>query len=110
MAPQAVGTLSQFADGKPHRVVVGATNVAVVVVDGTVYALNDLCSHGAASLSEGDLYGCDLECPKHGAAFDVRTGEAKTPPATEAVDTYVVTLSDDSDPQIFISLNDGQGD
>tara|TARA_B100000902_G_scaffold315603_1_gene306690 strand:- start:1722 stop:2039 length:318 start_codon:yes stop_codon:yes gene_type:complete len=70
--------------------------VAVFNVEGEFFAINDLCSHADASLSEGEVYDCKVECPLHGAEFDLKTGEALTPPASKAVDCYKVTTDDDS--------------
>ncbi len=70
--------------------------VAVFNVEGEFFAINDLCSHADASLSEGEVYDCKVECPLHRAEFDLKTGEALTPPASKAVDCYKVTTDDDS--------------
>jgi 3-phenylpropionate/trans-cinnamate dioxygenase ferredoxin subunit len=56
------------------------------------YAIDDTCSHALASLSEGELAGYEIECPRHGARFDVRTGEALTLPATRSLQTYRVLV------------------
>ncbi len=76
--------------------------VAVFNVEGEFFAINDLCSHADASLSEGEVYDCKVECPLHGAEFDLKTGEALTPPASKAVDCYKVTTDDDS---IYIEVD-----
>ncbi len=68
-----------------------------------VYALDDTCSHAKASLGEGELCGYELECPRHGALFDVRTGEALTLPATKPVKTYPVAVEDG---KVFVELSD----
>lgn len=60
--------------------------------DGEVYALDDECSHGRASLGDGDVEGCAVECWKHGSQFDVRTGKPLNLPATVPVATYPVTI------------------
>lgn len=65
------------------------------------YAIDDICSHALASLSEGELMGYEIECPKHGAHFDIRTGEALTLPATKPVKTYRVVVEGD---EVFIDL------
>ena len=58
------------------------------------YALDDMCTHAEASLSEGEVYDCKIECPLHGAEFDIKTGQAVTPPATKDVKTYDVIEKD----------------
>ncbi|GIV18922.1 MAG: (2Fe-2S)-binding protein [Armatimonadota bacterium] len=65
------------------------------------YAIDDTCSHALASLSEGELTEYEIECPRHGAHFDIRTGEALTLPATKPVQTYNVLLDNG---EVFIEL------
>jgi 3-phenylpropionate/trans-cinnamate dioxygenase ferredoxin subunit len=70
--------------------------IAVFNVEGTLFAISDICTHAEASLSEGTVDGEIVECPLHGATFDLRTGEALTPPAVESVQTFpVVTQGDE---------------
>ena len=66
----------------------GGEQILLVNVGGNVYACDDICSHAFASLSEGDLSGEEVECPLHGSAFNVTTGEALTPPAFDSIKTY----------------------
>ena len=68
--------------------------LALFRVDGHIYALDDMCTHAEASLSEGEVYDCKIECPLHGAEFDIKTGQAVTPPATKDVKTYDVIEKD----------------
>ncbi len=82
---------------------VGATRVelsgtAVAVVrdeDGVIHAVEDTCTHGAVSLSEGEVEGCLIECWLHGSQFDLRTGIPRTPPATAALLVFPVRLDGD---------------
>jgi 3-phenylpropionate/trans-cinnamate dioxygenase ferredoxin component len=80
-----------LSEGKPLKVAVDGVAVCVVRVGNEVFAIDDTCSHSDASLSEGDVSGFKIECWLHGAEFDLRTGEALTPPATSAVAKYDVT-------------------
>lgn len=59
-------------------------------VDGTLYAVENLCSHAQVPLDEGELRGCEIECIFHGATFDVRTGEPMAPPAMRPIRTFQV--------------------
>ena len=61
------------------------------------YVIVDRCSHADESLSEGDLWvdECEIECPKHGSTFDLRTGEPQALPATEPVPVYAVRVDGD---------------
>ncbi len=85
----AAGTASRF-DVEGHR-------LCVVNVEGTFYVIGDECSHEDYSLSEGDVWPdeCEIECPKHGSTFDLRTGEAQTLPATKPVPVYDVRVDGD---------------
>jgi 3-phenylpropionate/trans-cinnamate dioxygenase ferredoxin subunit len=83
--------------------VTGDTSVALFSVDGEVFAVSDRCSHAEASLSEGDVFGCEVECPRHGAAFNVSTGEPLTLPATVPLATYDVRVEDGA-----VSINVGE--
>ena len=64
--------------------------MALFLVDGGLFALGDRCSHAEASLSEGEVFGTEVECPRHGSAFDLSTGEPLALPATKPVPTYRV--------------------
>jgi len=79
-----------LVDGKPIAIVVDGTPVCVVKVADEVFAVADTCTHSDASLSEGEVTGNKIECWLHGAEFDLRTGEALTPPATQALKTFNV--------------------
>ena len=68
--------------------------IAIVNCNDAYYAIDDLCSHAEANLSDGEVYDCKVECPLHGAEFDLTTGEAVTLPATKPVNTYPVSIED----------------
>ena len=72
-------------------------DVGVFNIDGTLYAIEDRCSHDDGPLAEGavDPVACTIECPRHGAKFDLRTGRPLTLPAYEPVDTFPVRIDDD---------------
>lgn len=79
-----------LVEGKPVAIEVDGTPVCVVKVAGEVFAVADTCTHSEASLSEGEVTGNKIECWLHGAEFDLKTGKALTPPATEALKTFNV--------------------
>jgi 3-phenylpropionate/trans-cinnamate dioxygenase ferredoxin subunit len=58
------------------------------------FALQDLCSHAAVALSEGEVAECQIECYLHGSRFDLRTGKPTNLPATEPVATFPVEIRD----------------
>ena len=72
----------------------GEVAIAVFNADGEFYAIDDTCSHQDASLSEGWLEGCFVECPLHAASFDLRTGVPTCLPAKKPVRTYPVVVED----------------
>ena len=80
----------ELTPGKPKRIEVDGVGVCVARIGDEVFAIGDLCSHADASLAEGDITEYRIECWLHGAEFDMRTGEALTPPAVTAVATYGV--------------------
>ena len=80
-----------LVEGKPVAIEVDGTPVCVVKVADEVFAVADTCTHSEASLSEGEVTGNKIECWLHGAEFDLKTGKALTPPATESLKTFIVT-------------------
>jgi 3-phenylpropionate/trans-cinnamate dioxygenase ferredoxin subunit len=79
--------------------------------DGDFYAIDDLCTHGEVSLSEGEVQGCYVECWAHGSRFDVRTGQPEELPAIFPVKTYPVridgerVLVDVDNPKVSVKEN-----
>jgi 3-phenylpropionate/trans-cinnamate dioxygenase ferredoxin subunit len=93
MALQRVCRIYELGPGDVRRI--DNPPIAVFNVEGALFAISDICTHAEASLSEGHVDGQTIECPLHGACFDLRTGEALTPPAIEPVRTFAVVLQDD---------------
>lgn len=87
---------SQLVQNKPVRLEKNGKSVCVARIGEEVFAIDDTCTHGQASLSEGEITGFRIECWLHGAEFDLRTGEVITLPATQAVKTYQVNVVADS--------------
>ncbi len=87
-----VVAVEALADRKPHRVVIDETAIAIVSIDGEIFAIGDRCSHADVSLSEGEVEGCSLECWLHGSAFDLRTGAPLTLPAIEPVPVFATRV------------------
>ena len=88
--------LSQLEQGKPVKVEKDGKTICVARVGDEVFAVDDTCSHSDASLAEGDVTDFKIECWLHGAEFDLRTGEALTPPAVAPLHTYGVHVDGDS--------------
>ncbi len=69
--------------------------IAIFHVDGAYYAMDDVCTHDGGPLAEGLLENHVIECPRHGARFDIRTGAVLAMPATAPVPTYDVRVTGD---------------
>ena len=80
------------AVGTALKVEKDGLTVAVFNVDGEFYVLDDQCTHGPGSLSEGYIAGDVVECNFHNGQFNIRTGEVVSPPCMVAVKTYPVTV------------------
>jgi len=87
---------STLADGKPLKISLGDKDICVARIGNEVFAVADICTHSEASLSEGDISNYKIECWLHGAEFDLRTGDALTPPAVEALETFEVRRDGDT--------------
>jgi 3-phenylpropionate/trans-cinnamate dioxygenase ferredoxin subunit len=98
-----VGALDSLPSETGIRVTVGDERIAMFRIGEDVYAIGDRCSHAEASLSEGELFGTEIECPRHGSEFDVRSGEPRSLPATAPVPTYEVSVEDGT---VFLVLED----
>ena len=90
-----VASVSDIGPGDMKVVEVGGEQVLLVNVDGTIHGCDDVCTHSYASLSEGDLDGAEIQCPLHGALFNVVTGEVITPPAEDALRSFEIRIEGD---------------
>ena len=105
MSATPVCAFDELADSTARRFDIEGVAVAVVRIGDDVYAIGDVCSHANVSLSDGEVW-CDereLECPKHGSAFHLETGEPSTLPATQPVAVYAASVVDG---QIVIGLEE----
>jgi 3-phenylpropionate/trans-cinnamate dioxygenase ferredoxin subunit len=66
--------------------------VKVIIPRGEFYAIDDVCTHDGGPLDQGEIFDDQIECPRHGARFDVRTGKALTLPAIFPIKTYPVKV------------------
>jgi nitrite reductase/ring-hydroxylating ferredoxin subunit len=92
----AVSKVADLPPGHMTWVAVDRERVLLVNVDGTFYALSDVCGHQRAPLSRGKLEGHVVECPLHFARFDVRTGKLLHGPVAEDVPVYEVRVDGDT--------------
>ena len=77
--------------------------ILIALAEGTVYAVDDMCTHEDASLSKGSLHADCVKCPLHGSRFRLSSGEALDEPAEEALNTYPVNIEGDD---IMVGLPD----
>jgi len=91
-----VAKLAELQPGQMKWVAVKGERRVLANVDGTFYAISDVCGHRNAPLSRGKLEGYLIECPLHFAQFDVRTGELVNGPVSTAVPVYQVRVDDDT--------------
>lgn len=90
-----VAKRDDIPNGGTKRVDVDGVEVLLCNVGGTIYAVEDVCTHDGGPLDQGDLNGCTIMCPRHGATFDVTTGAALTLPAVVPLPTYRVRIDGD---------------
>lgn len=89
---QLACSASEIPEGGMQLVEVDDRLVIVFNVDGDFYCIDDVCTHDGGPLSEGEIEGCQIACPRHGAKFDIRSGQALTMPATQATGSHEVKL------------------
>jgi len=80
--------LSDVPPGIMFPVDVGEKNLMIVNLDGKIYALDRMCTHETADLSNGFLIGSEVTCPLHLSRFNLKTGDVQNPPATIPLNTY----------------------
>ena len=96
-----IARVDELAPGQYKSIEVEGERVALFNIDGKFYALKDMCTHDGGILAGGTLTGYIIECPRHGAQFDVRTGAVVRLPAYVGVETYPVSVEGND---IFITL------
>ncbi len=90
-------TVAQANEIQPgERIVVEISKkwVAVFNVAGVYYAIQDICSHDGGDLADGELIGCEIACPRHGARFDIRNGRVMSAPALVDIPSFEVRVLD----------------
>lgn len=89
-------TVDELPPGQRKLVEIDGVRVAIFNLDGELYAIEDVCTHDGGPLVEGEiLNGHEVQCPRHGARFDIRTGEALSMPAFTPTETYEVLVDGD---------------
>lgn len=98
-----VARLSELSSGTRKLIDFEEVTVAVFNINGDIYCIEDVCTHDGGPVAEGRLNGYQIECPRHGALFDVRDGAVLSMPAVVPVPTYEVKIEGDD---IFIESPD----
>ena len=89
-----VALTSDIPNGTCTVVEVDDAMIAVFNLDGEFFAIEDICTHDGSEIANGPVVNGCIECPRHGARFDIKTGEVTAPPAYEPVDTFPVQVVD----------------
>jgi 3-phenylpropionate/trans-cinnamate dioxygenase ferredoxin component len=89
---------AELPPGQSRLVEHDGRKIGVFNCEGALYAIEDRCSHDDGPLAEGefDPAACTVECPRHGSLFDLRTGRPRTLPAFQPVQTFPITIADDT--------------
>ncbi len=96
-------TRQELPNGGRKQVSIANRAIVVFNIDGSYYAIDDVCTHDGGPVGDGELLGDQIMCPRHGARFDVRTGKALCMPAFEPIAVHSVELRGDS---VVVSLGE----
>jgi 3-phenylpropionate/trans-cinnamate dioxygenase ferredoxin subunit len=89
------GAISAWRDGETKSILAGRRLIAIARTEGQFFAIEDICTHDGAELAGGEIEGTEIICPRHGARFCLRTGQALTPPAYEPVQVFETKIDAD---------------
>jgi 3-phenylpropionate/trans-cinnamate dioxygenase ferredoxin component len=98
-----VAAARELPPGGKKLAEVAGRPIALFNVEGQYFAIDDVCTHDGGPLAEGELSGCEIMCPRHGARFDVRTGRALCMPAVEPVAAHATEIRGDD---VYVALSD----
>lgn len=90
-----VATTDELGNGERKLLDIDGEIIAVFNIAGAYFAITDVCSHDDGPVAEGELIGMEIECPRHGARFDLKTGKALTLPAVVDIPSYPVRVVGD---------------
>lgn len=96
-----VAALNDIPEGHAKVFEAAGRRLAVCKVDGEIFAIDDICTHDGGPLGEGELNDHQIECPRHGARFDITTGKALCLPAILPVNNYKVEIRQN---EVWIAL------
>ncbi|MFH2039967.1 MAG: non-heme iron oxygenase ferredoxin subunit [Chloroflexota bacterium] len=87
-----IAPLGDLPNGERLFVEVDEKKIVILNIGGNLFALGDVCTHDDGPLGDGEIEGMDIICPRHGARFDIRTGEALLLPAAVDIPAYPVRI------------------
>ncbi|MEM7442201.1 MAG: non-heme iron oxygenase ferredoxin subunit [Pseudomonadota bacterium] len=99
-----VGAADSVEEDEPLAVTVDGKEVGVFRVAGTLYAIEDICPHAYALLTQGFVEGDEVECPLHGAIFHIPTGQCRAEPGERDLETYRVR---EEDGRVLVAISGG---
>ena len=89
---ESVASVAEIPPGGRKSVIVDDLPALLVRIGDDFFCIEDTCSHDGHAITDGESRGCEIECPRHGARFDLRTGAALCMPATEGIATFEVEI------------------
>ncbi|MDQ3796808.1 MAG: non-heme iron oxygenase ferredoxin subunit [Pseudomonadota bacterium] len=87
-----VAPADELQPGDFRIVDIDDVEIAVINCAGRFYAIEDVCTHDGGELTGGEIESCEIECPRHGARFNIKTGEVLSAPAYEPIATFPVRI------------------
>lgn len=93
----------EIAEGAVKTFIIEDKAIAVVRYDGVVYAVDNICTHDGGELGAGDVVNGQIQCPRHGARFDLKTGKATQMPAVVGIGNYQAKIENGD---ILVALNE----
>ena len=98
-----VARLDEAPEGEARTFDIGDESIAICNYKGSISAISNTCTHEDGPLGSGKLLDCEIECPRHGARFNIKTGEATAMPAAVGVDTYETKIVDN---EIYVRIDE----
>lgn len=92
---EQVATRDEISPGQRKSVIVDDVPALLLRVGDNYFCIEDVCTHDGQPLTDGPVADGQIECPRHGARFDLATGAARCMPATEPIRTFAVDVRDD---------------
>ncbi len=100
---QRVATTAEIPEGGFELCEIDDRLVIVFQQNSNFYCIDDVCTHDGGTLSDGEVQGCEIICPRHGARFDIRDGRALSMPATQDTCAHQIRIEDD---EIWVRLQE----